>query len=135
MIARFAGTFYFLALLSEGDAAHDWALAYAADLGGRLVTTDWVIVEVADALATATQRPTFLALWGEISDHAAIEIVAAERSLLLRGLDPYASRPDKSWSLTDCISFVVMTDRGLTEALTGDRHFEQAGFRALLRHG
>jgi predicted nucleic acid-binding protein len=45
----------------------------------------------------------------------------------------FARRPDKSWSLTDCISFVVMADRGLTEALTGDRHFEQAGFRALLR--
>ena len=52
-----------------------------------------------------------------------------------RGFDLYARRPDKSWSLTDCISFVVMTDRGLTEALTGDHHFEQAGFRALLREG
>jgi len=51
------------------------------------------------------------------------------------GLELYARRPDKSWSLTDCISFVVMTDRGLTEALTGDHHFEQAGFRALLREG
>lgn len=50
-----------------------------------------------------------------------------------RGLGLYAARPDKAWSLTDCISFVVMTDRGLTEALTGDHHFEQAGFRALLR--
>jgi predicted nucleic acid-binding protein len=44
----------------------------------------------------------------------------------------YESRPDKAWSLTDCISFVVMNQHGLTEALTGDHHFEQAGFTALL---
>lgn len=45
----------------------------------------------------------------------------------------YTQRPDKDWSLTDCISFVVMKQHGLTEALTADRHFEQAGFKALLR--
>ena len=45
----------------------------------------------------------------------------------------HKERSDKSWSLTDCISFVVMGEHGITDALTGDRHFEQAGFRALLR--
>jgi uncharacterized protein len=45
----------------------------------------------------------------------------------------FAARSDKRWSLTDCISFVVMQERGLTEALTADRHFEQAGFSILLR--
>ena len=49
------------------------------------------------------------------------------------GFDLFANRPDKDWSLTDCISFGVMTERGLTEALTADRHFEQAGFRAVLK--
>jgi hypothetical protein len=48
------------------------------------------------------------------------------------GLDLFADRPDKNWSLTDCVSFVVMHGEGLTEALTGDNHFEQAGFKALL---
>jgi predicted nucleic acid-binding protein len=47
-------------------------------------------------------------------------------------MELYRSRYDKPWSLTDCISFVVMADEGLTEALTGDRHFEQAGFKAML---
>jgi predicted nucleic acid-binding protein len=133
MIARFADTFYFLALLNERDAAHEQAVKQADRLGSRLVTTDWVLVEVADALAAPAERPAFLALWEQIRDHPAIEIVPAERSLLLLGLDLYTRRPDKSWSLTDCISFVVMAERGLTEALTGDHHFEQAGFRALLR--
>jgi predicted nucleic acid-binding protein len=133
MTIRFADTFYFLALLNPHDAAHREAIRFAAELGGRLVTTDWVVVEVADALAGPAQRPGFLALWAEIHEHPAIEIVAADRPLLTRGLDLYTRRPDKAWSLTDCLSFVVMTERGLTEALTGDRHFEQAGFRALLR--
>jgi len=61
------------------------------------------------------------------------EILAADHNLFERGADLYARRQDKSWILTDCISFVVLTERGLTEALTGEHHFEQAGFRALPR--
>ena len=53
-------------------------------------------------------------------------------TLFARGFNLYRQRSDKAWSLTDCISFVVMADEGLNEALTGDRHFEQAGFTALL---
>lgn len=56
----------------------------------------------------------------------------ASRALLEEGISLYAARPDKDWSVTDCISFVVMRDEGMTHALTGDRHFEQAGFKALL---
>lgn len=59
-------------------------------------------------------------------------IVPATQELFDRGFAIYSSRPDKAWSLTDCISFVVMEEHGLTEALTGDCHFEQAGFVALL---
>jgi predicted nucleic acid-binding protein len=68
-----------------------------------------------------------------LATNPAIEIVPLATDLLERGIDLFARRPDKSWSLTACISFVVMADRGLSEALTGDHHFEQAGFRALLR--
>ena len=135
MISRFADTFYFLALLNPDDAAHTKAWRCAADLGSRILTTDWVVIEVADALSAPAHRGAFLALWEEIRDHPAMEIIPADRTLLLRGLDLFGRRPDKAWSLTDCISFVVMTDRDLTEALTGDHHFEQAGFRALLRQG
>ncbi len=49
------------------------------------------------------------------------------------GFDPYESRPDKDWSLTDCTSFIVMNEFNISNALTGDHHFEQAGFRALLK--
>ena len=60
-------------------------------------------------------------------------IVPATEELLWRGFALYRSREDKEWSLTDCISFIVMADEALTEALTGDHHFTQAGFTALLR--
>jgi uncharacterized protein len=59
-------------------------------------------------------------------------IVPAASDLLQQGFDLFSRRPDKEWSLTDCISFVVMEDYGLSEALTSDSHFEQAGFKKLL---
>jgi predicted nucleic acid-binding protein len=60
-------------------------------------------------------------------------IIPLDSRLLDRGLERMASRPDKDWSLTDCISFVVMENQDITEALTADRHFEQAGFTALFK--
>jgi predicted nucleic acid-binding protein len=65
-----------------------------------------------------------------------VKIVPASHELFRHGLTLYFQRPDKKWFLTDCISFAVMAENGLKDALTGDRHFEQAGFTALLRgHG
>lgn len=58
---------------------------------------------------------------------------SGKQRLVRRGLALYNERPDKEWQLTDCISFIVMSDEGLSDALTGDRHFEQAGFKALLK--
>ena len=62
-----------------------------------------------------------------------IEIVPASSELFSKGFAFFTSRPDKDWSFTDCISFVVMRERGITNALTADHHFEQAGFVALLK--
>ncbi len=67
-----------------------------------------------------------------IETDAAFQLVRATSDLIQRGKKLYRDRADKEWPLTDCISFVVMHDRGLSEALTADHHFEQAGFRALL---
>jgi predicted nucleic acid-binding protein len=60
-------------------------------------------------------------------------IVPPEPELFERAIEFYGRRADKAWSLTDCVSFVVMADLGITDALTGDHHFEQASFRALLK--
>lgn len=133
MTTRFADAFYFLALLNQSDAAHTAALRWATAGRGSLVTTAWVLTEVADAMAAPINRPLFLRLIEGFRILRTVEVVPAEPERFDRGLDLYSRRPDKGWSLTDCISFVVMTELGLTEALTGDHHFEQAGFRALLR--
>jgi len=61
-----------------------------------------------------------------------VKIIPATHDLFELGLQLYSQRLDKDWPLTDCVSFVVMSEAKLRDALTGDRHFEQAGFRALL---
>jgi uncharacterized protein len=91
-----------------------------------------VLVELANALARASSRKLFVDLQPKLRANPNIMIVAASAELFERGCKLYADRPDKDWSLTDCVSFVVMEDETITEALTADRHFEQAGFNALL---
>lgn len=132
MKATFADAFYFLALFNPSDAAHAEAKAIGRRLTGRLVTSGYVLTEVADAFAAPCDRPRFLALLAALESNPSVTIVPASEDLFRRGVDLYRRRPDKGWPLTDCLSFVVMGDLGLTEALTGDHHFEQAGYVALL---
>jgi hypothetical protein len=129
----FADTFYFLALLSPSDAAYERARAITAGQPSRLVTTAWVLTELANGLSKREMRAGFLNTFDALQSHPAATICEPDRRLYDAGIELYRARPDKDWSLTDCISFVVMHDRGINDALTGDHHFEQAGFRALLR--
>jgi predicted nucleic acid-binding protein len=92
------------------------------------VTTQWILAEVADAVASSTARQSIRSFFQELAANQAVTVVDATAGQFLRGLDLYANRPGKKWSLTDCISFVVMNERGLSDALTGDHHFAQAGF-------
>ena len=133
MKAVFADTFYYLALVSRDDQAHTRAVAMSRQLSAPTVTTAWVLTEVADALADPRQRPTFCVLLESLKADSKLTIVPASESLFDLGVELYQRRMDKEWSLTDCISFVVMEQMQLDDALTGDRHFEQAGFRALLK--
>src|SRR4051812_40614289 len=133
MTPLFADTFYWFALLNRSDAAHTRATAFAAGNKSRLVTTAWVLAEWADGMAAPGVRLNVLPFIRSLRADPLLTIAPAADDLFNRGLDLYHQRPDKEWSLTDCISFVVMADRGITEALTGDHHFEQAGFVALLK--
>ena len=129
----FADSFYFLALLNRADHAHERAIAIGRDSPGRLLTTAWVLIEVADAMASPANRTGFSGFYEHLQTSRQVEILPPTAEFLGRGMDLYNRRPDKEWSLTDCLSFVAMSERGIFEALTGDRHFEQAGFRALMR--
>jgi predicted nucleic acid-binding protein len=122
-----------LLLLNKRDKAHTSAVAAANCLIGDIVTTDWAIVEVADALSHPVHRARVVRFLNELRRSLQVEVVSSSAHLLELGWNLYSSRLDKDWSLTDCISFVVMQERGLTDALTGDHHFEQAGFNAVLR--
>jgi predicted nucleic acid-binding protein len=135
MTPVFTDTFFYLALLIQNDHAHHRAVAASEARRGRFVTTEWVLTEVADALCRPAHRQNFTRLLALLKADPNTEIVPASGALFERGADLHAHRPDKSWTLTDCISFVVMTERGITLAPTGDHHFEQAGFRALLSAG
>jgi uncharacterized protein len=129
----FADTFYFLALLNPADKAHQRARESSSSRHLKLVTTAWVLTELANALNTPKARSGFIDIVRTLTADRTTIIVGPEQSTFDAGVDLFAARPDKYWSLTDCISFVVMEQRGITDALTGDHHFEQAGFRALLR--
>jgi uncharacterized protein len=128
----FADAFYFVALLNRADQYHAKATAAANQLHGEIVTTEWVLTEVADALANSASRRCVAPFVHDLSQDPKVRIVRAGGEWFVRGLQLYEQRPDKDWSLTDCISFAVMTEEKLTDALTGDRHFTQAGFKVLL---
>jgi predicted nucleic acid-binding protein len=129
----FADSFYFFAVFNPKDAAHEKAKRYAARHDEATVTTAWVLTELADGLAATPYRSDVVRLVSLLRADPENEIVPLTADLMERGLALYDARPDKQWSLTDCISFLVMQDRHITEALTDDRHFEQAGFIALLK--
>ena len=90
-------------------------------------------MEMADALCRPPQRDEVLALYNVVETDPAFRLVRASSELVQRGRKLYRERTDKEWPLTDCISFVAMQEHGLAEALTADHHFEQAGFKALLK--
>jgi uncharacterized protein len=129
----FADASYYIALLNPRDQFHQAAYESSAPRQARLVTTHWVLMEVADALCAPSIRQHTLRFFrGTLADPNAA-VVSEIVPWVERGLAIYGNRPDKSWSLTDCISFAVMEARGIREALTGDHHFEQAGFVRLLK--
>src|SRR5947209_7139900 len=108
MNAIFADTFYFLALLNKTDEAHEAASRFAADRSNRLITTAWILTELADGLAGTGGRAIFPELLRDLESDGGVQLIRADDELWHRGVDLYAARDDKHWSLTDCISFLVM---------------------------
>jgi predicted nucleic acid-binding protein len=131
----FADTFYWIALVNPRDRAHQRALDFGPSLGSTIVTTDEVLVELLAFCASEPQLRVEAALAVEdILGDPNVRVVPQTRGSFLAGLELYRARPDKSYSLTDCISIQAMRREGLSDVLTNDRHFQQEGFRALFRY-
>ncbi|MDZ7291938.1 MAG: PIN domain-containing protein [candidate division KSB1 bacterium] len=128
----FIDTGHILALVFKDDEYHDVAKSAATSVTNAL-TTEAVLAEIGNALSQIAWRQVAVDTIKDLRSDPDVEILSVDTSLFDRAFQLYSSRPDKEWSLTDCISFVVMQERGMTEALTTDHHFQQAGFRAVLR--
>ncbi len=132
MTGCFADTFFFLALLNPDDRLFHSKARDANRIQRPVVTSGWVLLELADHLCDVQNRHLFPKLLHALKGDSRYEIVPVDQALLEEAITLYNNRPDKEWSLTDCTSFVIMRQRGLIDALTADHHFVQAGFRALL---
>ena len=128
----FADTLYWVASVNKRDQYHPRARSWAPRLD-RIMTTEAVLVETSASLAKPPLRSAWLILLERIRTKPKYHVTPFTAPLLARCWAMYATHRDKSWSLTDCLSFVVMADLGLTDALTADDHFRQAGFLPLLQ--
>jgi predicted nucleic acid-binding protein len=124
---------FVIALTSVRDQDHVRAVELADEYDGRpLLTTDAVLLEIGNALARRN-RSQAAAMIQRLLAAEHVTVVRLTPELFERAFAFYAAHQDKEWGMTDCISFVVMRDKGMTDALTSDRHFVQAGFFALMR--
>jgi uncharacterized protein len=133
--AVFLDTNGWLALMNASDQLHQRADALWRELGRRgysIVLTDWIIAETGNGLARTRARDHFSQVIDGVLKDPRCRVVFISAALLRRALHLYQARADKQWGLVDCASFVVMADEMMVEALTNDRHFDQAGFRPLL---
>lgn len=131
----FVDTAYIQALINTRDQWHSGAARWETRLAGerrRLVTTEFVLIEFGDALATIKARSLASSMIDVLRGNSLVETMPASAELFAAALTLYGDRADKGWGMTDCTSFIAMHERGLTAALTADTHFRQAGFRALL---
>ena len=136
MNSIFLDTSHVVAFANKRDAHHKKALALAERVsreGAQVVTTQAVLTEIGNALSSIKSRSFAVRYIASVEQASTFEVVYSTADLFHRGLELYRERQDKTWGLTDCISFTVMREHSVIDALTADRHFEQAGFTALLR--
>jgi predicted nucleic acid-binding protein len=115
----------------NGARAAQWR-AHAKSTGASLVTTRAVLHEMLNSLSAPAIRTRAVEVYRGCFDDPSITVVNFEDGLMEEAIGLYAARRDKDWGINDCLSFVVMGHRGISQALTADRHFEQAGFGSLL---
>lgn len=131
----FVDTSGWLAIVNSGDALYAVASKIYRQrfvAGWHFTTHSGVMLEVGNSMSAVRSRKLAVQLKETLGTSARMNVVPVTEELYEAGWQFYAARPDKDWSIVDCISFVLMQERGLTEAFTADHHFEQAGFIKLL---
>lgn len=128
----FVDTFYIVALVNRRDEFHEKANELVKYYDKQpLLITDAVLLEIGNSLARNYKNEA-VEIFEEFFISNELEIVRLDETLFNKAFELYKNHSDKSWGLVDCISFVVMKEHGVTDALTCDKHFVQAGFRALM---
>jgi uncharacterized protein len=133
MIRVFADTSFYVAITSPRDVLHTCAKNIAKKYCSDIYTTEYVLIEVGNFLARSGDRKVFMDLVHRLNTDKRTIIIPAAGNWFDQGLELYSRRLDKTWSMTDCISFEVMREHAISEALTADHHFIQAGYTALLK--
>lgn len=129
----FVDTAFVLALINRRDQYHQAALAVSQQSeGAPLLTTDAVLFEIGNALSRGYKSEA-VQIIDEFLHADEVDVIHLNPALFVRAFTLYKTHNDKEWGLVDCLSFVVMRDRGVTQALTFDHHFTQAGFQVLMR--
>jgi predicted nucleic acid-binding protein len=132
MAATFVDTDYLLALVNTSAKYQDRARITASVDTPPFVSTEAVLIEIGNSLSGLRRRTIAVATLTNLRPVTNVQIIPVDANSFERALDLFASRSDKEWSVTGCLSFVIMQEHGLTQVLTTDRHFEQAGFQNLL---
>jgi len=132
----FLDTAYAIALASQSDNFHQRAIELAETLeheSTTIVTTRAIQLEIGNALSKQRFRHAGIQLLRALEEDESIIIVELSKALYQEAFQLYSDRKDKEWGLVDCISFITMKKHSISEALTSDEHFRQAGFTALLK--
>lgn len=133
MITAFADTSYYVALFNRRDEMHSVALKFSDTPHVQIVVSEYVLLELGNAIYRPNVREKLVELIEFLRNDPDAIVEPSSEQLFEKALILFESRRDKSWSLIDCSSFVIMQERGIDLALTADHHFEQAGFTILLK--
>jgi predicted nucleic acid-binding protein len=124
----FLDTSYLLAIIRKRDALHAVALLALVNYSGPFLTTDLILVELANSLSQPPYHATAAIIVDKIRSDRNTQVISFDSEGMEKTLKLYKGRPDKTWGLVDCFSFVVMKENRVSTALGFDDHFKQAGF-------
>jgi predicted nucleic acid-binding protein len=131
----FLDTSFIVALDNVDDPHHEHSVRLASALvpHGVILGLHWgILLELLDGYARLSRRARGIELLNRLTTQSIYEVFTITGDTFAEALNLFRTRSDKEWGLTDCVSFVLMRQLGITDALTADQHFVQVGFRALL---